>query len=368
MIEPPQPADLVGTTLAVITRRRTGAARSPVTAQVTNQGSGSSPQTIALLSLTPQGLTYGDSTTVGIGTITVPPLGPYQTYNIVLNITFPAVEPLAITNYTNFGLTMTQDANYVTNDLYPNSPDQGVGLRPDRDDDHDQLDLDGHHRPAARPGRLVGPGARPAPSAGARSFPVSTDVQNLGQGDAGPFQVFFLLTGQAGSINDAIYLGQTTITGLAAGASQPITQTLTLPTRLPSGRHPQQRRLWPDRHDRRPRQLHQRVAQEQRRDDLGPVHRPAARQRHHRADPAAAGTLPSIESVAQQDQAAAKAAAALKQRGQGPRRTVAAAGRPRNSTATRRPNTNSIVDKGVSLATEITKLPHQIESVISKSV
>ncbi len=47
--------------------------------------------------------------------------------------------------------------------------------------------------------------------------------------------MFFLLTGQAGSISDAIYLGQTTVSGLAAGASQEIDQTLTLPTRLPSG-------------------------------------------------------------------------------------------------------------------------------------
>ena len=38
-----------------------------VTAQITNQSSGSSPQTRALLSLTPQGLTYGGSTSFGIG-------------------------------------------------------------------------------------------------------------------------------------------------------------------------------------------------------------------------------------------------------------------------------------------------------------
>ena len=78
-----------------------------------------------------------------------------------------------------------------------------------------------------------------------QSFQVSTDVQNLGQGDAGPFQVFFVLTGQAGSISDAIYLGQTTVSGLAAGGSQEINQTLTLPTRLPVRRDAQQRRLCP---------------------------------------------------------------------------------------------------------------------------
>ena len=55
----------------------------------------------------------------------MPPLGPYQTINLVQNITLPAVEPLAIANYTNFGLTMTQDADYVTNDLYPTSARPG---------------------------------------------------------------------------------------------------------------------------------------------------------------------------------------------------------------------------------------------------
>src|SRR5262249_43734545 len=62
-----------------------------------------------------------------------------------------------------------------------------------------------------------------------------TDVQNLGQGDAGTFRVRFLLTGQTGSIVGALYLGDVTVPGLAAGASQQITQTLTLPTRLPAG-------------------------------------------------------------------------------------------------------------------------------------
>src|SRR5262249_42777860 len=62
-----------------------------------------------------------------------------------------------------------------------------------------------------------------------------TDVQNLGQGDAGPFRVRFLLTGQGGTLNNAIYLGDAAIPGLAAGYNQQIDQTLQLPTRLPAG-------------------------------------------------------------------------------------------------------------------------------------
>ena len=149
----------------------------------------------------------------------MPPLGPYQTINLVQNITLPAVEPLAIANYTNFGLTMTQDANYVTNDLYPNQPDQGVGY------DQTAITITTSSTSTATAGPLPDLAASSiiAPSGTVRwgqTFQVSTDVQNIGQGDAGPFQVFFLLTGQAGSINDAIYLGQTTVSGLAAGASR----------------------------------------------------------------------------------------------------------------------------------------------------
>ena len=52
---------------------------------------GWSPQTRALLTLTPQGLNYGGTTTVGIGSIIVPPLAPYQVMNLVQNITLPAI-------------------------------------------------------------------------------------------------------------------------------------------------------------------------------------------------------------------------------------------------------------------------------------
>src|SRR5262249_60006456 len=56
-----------------------------------------------------------------------PPLAPYQTVNLVQSVTLPPVEPLTVANYTQFGLTMAQDADYVTNRLYPHEPDRGVG-------------------------------------------------------------------------------------------------------------------------------------------------------------------------------------------------------------------------------------------------
>jgi hypothetical protein len=234
MIEAPYPAELVGTTFAVTPTSATWGSTITVTAQVTNKGAGPSPQTRALISLTPAGLNFGDSTTVGIGNITIPPLAPYQTINLVQNITLPAVEPVAISNYTSFGLTMTQDADYLTNDLYPHGPTQGLG--------YDQAPI----TITANPNSTATTPPLPDLAASSilqpqhtldwgSSFPVSTAVQNVGAGPAPPFYVFFLLTGQSGSLSSSIFLGETVVNGLAPGAVQTINQTLMLPTRLPSG-------------------------------------------------------------------------------------------------------------------------------------
>ncbi len=234
LIQPPTPADLEGTTLVVNPTDPTWGSTITVTAQITNQSSGSSPQTRALLSLTPQGLTYGGSTTVGIGSIIVPPLGAYQTVNLVQNITLPAVEPSSIANYTNFGLTMTQDADYVTNDLYPHQPDQGPGL------DQAAISITTSSTSTATVGNL--PDLATSSVLLSKSsvdwgspVQVSTEVQNLGQGASPSSLVFFVLTGQTGSLTDAIFLGETTIPALAPGATAPINQTVVLPVRLPAG-------------------------------------------------------------------------------------------------------------------------------------
>jgi hypothetical protein len=234
LIEPPAPSNLIGTTLAVNPVNATWGSTITVTAQITNNGSGASPQTRALLSLTPTGFNYGDPTTIGIGSIIVPPLAPFETVNLVQNVTLPALEPVSIANYTNFALSMVQDADYVTNDLYQHEPDQGLGL--------DQAALSVTTDPNST---AV---ATPLPDLAASSvlvsnnslnwgssFQATTDVQNLGQGSAGPFLVRFLLTGQAGSLSDALFLGDTTVSGLAVGASQQVAATLQLPIRLPNG-------------------------------------------------------------------------------------------------------------------------------------
>ena len=235
LIEPPAPANLIGTTLAVTPtsshmgqhHHGHGAGQQP--------GAGASPQTRALLSLTPTGLPYGQWTTVGIGNIIVPPLAPFQTINLVQTITLPDIEPAAIANYTNFGLTMTQDADYLTSDSYPQEPDQGLGF--------DQAAISittsttstavasPYYPDLAASSVLVSPSKLSWGS----SFTATTDVENLGQAAAGSFRVRYLLTGQGGSLTNAIFLGDAMVNSLAPGATQEVTQTLQLPGRLPNG-------------------------------------------------------------------------------------------------------------------------------------
>jgi hypothetical protein len=234
LIEPQSPPELVATTLAVTPNAMYWGDTITVTAQITNEGAGASPQTRALLSLTPSGLTYGDPTTIGIGSITVPPLSPYQTINLVQNITLPAVEPLAIANYTNFGLTMAQDADYVTNSAYPHGPTQGLGY------DQTPITITTNPNSTATAGPLPDLAASTVLVGQHTLFwgstaDVSTAVENVGQGGAGPFLVRFVLTGQAGSITDSIFLGQVAVPSLAPGATQQISETLQIPTRLPNG-------------------------------------------------------------------------------------------------------------------------------------
>jgi hypothetical protein len=235
LIEPPAPANLIGTTLAVTPTNATWGSTITVTAQVSNQGAGPSPQTRALLSLTPTGLPYGQWTTVGIGNIIVPPLAPFQTINLVQTITLPAIEPAAIANYTNLGLTMTQDADYLTTDLYPQEPDQGLGL------DQAALSITTSATSTAVASPYYPDLAASSVLLSASSltwggsFSATTDVQNLGQAAAGTFLVRYLLTGQGGSLTNAIFLGDATVTSLAPGATQEVTQALQLPGRLPNG-------------------------------------------------------------------------------------------------------------------------------------
>jgi CARDB len=362
LVQPPSPSNLVGTTLAVTNNNVTWGSTITVTAQITNQGSGASPQTRALLSLTPAGLNYGDWTTVGIGSIVIPPLAAFQTINVVQNITLPAVEPVAIANYTNFGLSMVQDADYLTNDLYPHQPDQGLGL--------DQAAITVTTSPTSTAT------AGPLPDLAASSvlvssnslnwgstFQASTDVENLGQGPAGPFLVRFLLTGQSGSLTDALYLGDATISGLAAGANQQLTESLQLPGRLPNGVT-----LSSVGYARiavivDPENVVNETLKSNNQSISAPIILRLPGNQTTVPTTAAAGNLPSIETLAQQAQHRARLQATAKLVAKHQAKTAKKKIRRRGGSAQ-----PGVVSKAESLGKEITKLPSQVFNALKKSI
>jgi hypothetical protein len=236
-ITPNQPASLQGSTLAVSAPTTTWGSTITVTAQIRNAGAGASPPTRALLALTPTGTLPTWPNDAAIGYLSVPAIPAYQTVNLVQNFTLPSTIPTLLqstTGNTAFTLSMIQDADYVTNSLYPHQPDIGLG--------YDMVNM------TISPSPTTPTTSGPLPDLAASSvltssnsiswgqtFQVTTTVQNLGTADAGPFTVRFLLIGENGAINSGIFLADAQIPGLAAGFNQPITQTLTLPSRIPAG-------------------------------------------------------------------------------------------------------------------------------------
>ncbi len=236
VITPNQPSELLGSTLAVSAPTTTWGSTVTVTAQVRNAGAGSSPATRALLVLTPTGTAPTWPNDVSIGSLAVPPIPAYQTVNLVQTITLPANVPVLLNNSGNtaFTLSMIQDADYVTNSLYPHLPSVGLGY------DLVNMTINPSTTTAATTPALPDLAAASVlMSTNALSwgetFQVTTTVQNLGTGDAGPFTVRFLLIGENGQVNQGIFLGDAQIPSLAAGYNQPLVQTLQLPTRVPAG-------------------------------------------------------------------------------------------------------------------------------------
>jgi hypothetical protein len=260
---------------------------------------------------------------------------------------------------------MAQDANYLTNSSYPHEPDQGTGY------DQTPITITTSPTSPAPTGALPDLAASSvlAPTGTIRwgqTFPVTTDVQNLGQGDAGSFRVRFLLTGQSGSIVGAIYLGDVTIPGLAAGATQPITQTLQLPNRLPSGVT-----LNSVGYARVAVMVDpENVINETLKSNDESVSAPFIVRLPGNSPTvpttAVAGALPSVADVAQRSKNQHKRAAARRRAAS----AAALAGQVPHTKLRRHapPRTNSLVRSGLSLANELGKLPHQVFSVIKKSV
>jgi CARDB len=233
-IKSPQPSNLIGSAIGLSTITPTWGQTVSVTAQVRNNAQGDAPETRARLVLTPVGDTTGGPNDFTIGYVNIPAVPAWQTVNVVQPITLPAAPPSSLAGNTQFTLSMIEDSDYVTNPITPHIAAQGPG--------QDSLAVTINSDANTLPTPTVLPDLAPtnvtAPSTTVfwgYYFQVGATIQNIGQVAAGPFTVQFVLTGSDGALNRNIVLGETTISGLAANSSQQISQTLSLPSALPSG-------------------------------------------------------------------------------------------------------------------------------------
>ncbi len=238
-IAPAQPAHLVTASVGVFPGTATWGKSLSVTAQISNASYGVAPATRAQIVLTPVGILQGSGSDVTIGSLNVPAVAAWQTANVETHITLPAIPPLLLSGTTQYTLSVLPDGDFKTNPVSPHLATGGVGV------DQTAVTI---NLPVNADGTVTTPdyGALPDLAAGTvnvlngelnwgKSFQVQTTVQNMGQADPGPFQVRFLLVGPSGNTTRSIFLGDATIPNLAPGYSQPINQTLTLPSRLPDG-------------------------------------------------------------------------------------------------------------------------------------
>ena len=241
-IVPHQPADLVGTALSVVPT----AMSAPnvlswgdsfnVTEQIQNKGEGDAPPTRARIVLTPAGATPGGYNDVTIGNINVPALPAFQSTNVVQAVTLPALEPTTLNGANQFTISVVQDADFLTQPIYPQVADQGPGL------DQGPIGILPGPAGTAQLGANSQPDLAPATVVVSQSslnwgqnFMVGAVIQNVGLADAGKFTVRFVATGVSGDLTHGIFLGDATVDGLAANSSTNVLTSVHLPAKLPYG-------------------------------------------------------------------------------------------------------------------------------------
>jgi hypothetical protein len=233
-IKVPQPANLINTAVGVYPSDAQWGGSLAITAQVKNNAQGDAPATRSQVMLTPLGDTPGGPSSVTLGSISVPAVVHGSTVNVEGNITLPATPPLALNGASQFILSILPDGDYLTSVTYPHGPISGLGI--------DQAAVNVTVPPGTTPPALgnlsdLAAGSVTTSSASlnwGQQFQAQALVENLGTADPGPFRVRFLLVGVSGDTSHGIFLGDTTLQGLAPGTSQQVSQNLTLPTRLPS--------------------------------------------------------------------------------------------------------------------------------------
>ena len=239
-ITPHQPAKLVGSSLSItpVAGSTPGAISWGdtfiVTEQIKNTGQGDAPPTRARIVLTPSGATPGGYSDVTIGNIQVPAIPAFQTTNVVQAVTLPAVEPVTLGGASQFTISVVQDADFLTQPIYPAVATQGAGL--------DQGPIGISPGPASTTPQGLLPNLAPASvvvSGNSLSWgqqvQVGTVIQNVGLADSGPFRVRFVATGVAGDVSHGIFLGDATVSGLAANSSINVLASVQFPSKLPYG-------------------------------------------------------------------------------------------------------------------------------------
>jgi hypothetical protein len=240
-ITPTKPAELVGSALGLSRSQVAWGSTVTVTAQVKNTLAGSAPATRARIVATPSGSAFGGASDITLGSLAIPPVGSYQTVNVVQDITLPATIPTAVGGATTFTITLVEDADYLTNPLAPHTATQGLGLDQTvmtifTGTDAATVAAAAAAVAAAKPDLAVGTVTAPTGSIfWGQNFLVTANLQNLGKADSGTFKVRFYLIGNNNSNDKGIFLGDTTVDNLQAGYSRDLTQTLRLPGTLPAG-------------------------------------------------------------------------------------------------------------------------------------
>ncbi|WP_435019829.1 CARDB domain-containing protein [Tundrisphaera sp. TA3] len=237
---PQMPADLVGTSLGLTPIEQSTAGvlswgdTITITAQVKNDGQGNAPPTRARVVLTPLGATPGAYNDVTIANIEVPAIPAFQSVNLVKTFALDDIQPATLGGATQYTLSLVQDGDFLTQPIYPRVATQGTGK--------DTLSI--AIAPGPKANSPVPALANLAPAAvnvssttlnWGQTFDVSTTVQNVGRADAGTFTVRFVATGVAGDVSKGFFLGDATVTGLAAGAATTVFSTVRLPAKLPYG-------------------------------------------------------------------------------------------------------------------------------------
>ena len=239
-ITPHQPAILVGSSISLLPL----SASTPgilswgdtfsITEQIKNTGQGDAPPTRARVVLTPAGATPGSYADVTLGDIAVPAIPAFQTTNVVGVVTLPPVEPTTLGGASQFTISIVQDADFLTQPIYPRIADQGNGI------DQGPIGI----APGPNAGIPRGPQPDLAPASvvvsqdtlnWGQTFQVGTVIQNVGQADSGRFRVRFVATGVAGDVSHGVFLGDTMVDGVAANSAVNVLATVRLPSKLPFG-------------------------------------------------------------------------------------------------------------------------------------